>query len=55
MIVKVQQLQIEKEARNAEEAAQQKAQEEQAIHGVIHPPEEPQKAAEMSNKIGGKV
>ncbi|VBB29288.1 unnamed protein product [Acanthocheilonema viteae] len=47
--------QIEKEARNAEEAAQQKAQEEQALHGVIHPPEEPQKAEEMSNKIGGKV
>ncbi|EJD74390.1 glycosyl hydrolase family 38 protein [Loa loa] len=47
--------QIKKEARNAEEAAQQKAQEEQAIHGVIHPPEEPRKAVEMPDNIGGKV
>uniref|UniRef100_A0AAF5PSH8 Alpha-mannosidase n=3 Tax=Wuchereria bancrofti TaxID=6293 RepID=A0AAF5PSH8_WUCBA len=47
--------QIEKEVRNAEEAAQQKAQEEQAIHGVIHPPEESQKAVKMPDRIGGKI
>ncbi|CAG9535948.1 unnamed protein product [Cercopithifilaria johnstoni] len=46
---------IEKDARNAEEAAQQKVQEEQAVHGVIHSPEKSQEEAEMLNKIGGKI
>uniref|UniRef100_A0A0R3RZZ4 Alpha-mannosidase n=1 Tax=Elaeophora elaphi TaxID=1147741 RepID=A0A0R3RZZ4_9BILA len=47
--------QIEKEVRNAEEAAQQKAQEEQALQGVIHPPEKPLKVAELPDRIGGKM
>lgn len=46
--------QIQKEARYAEEAAQQKMQEEQARRGVIHPPEELHKRSERV-EIGGKV
>uniref|UniRef100_A0A915PNV7 Alpha-mannosidase n=1 Tax=Setaria digitata TaxID=48799 RepID=A0A915PNV7_9BILA len=47
--------QIEKEAHNAEEAAEQKVQEEQAINGVLHPPQKLNELEEKENKMGGKV